>query len=268
MHNGRLPTRSAAASFLLLPADEEVGEPGLKMSCFDPALATSPLWALIGGGKSDKTSTCSSTSCSATAPLTCSACQAAHYCSRCCICFAPMLVEIKATFPSHFPHVHLLVGHLFSPHLPALRLFQKRRKSQNPISYPQGSPKGRLVPAQIQLHLVCSPIVKDKRPTPCGDQKHCARRSHLQRATTDCRCVLRDKIKGASRKKGPRQYTAPVCLGCHRPASLLGPRYSSDQILPYRQSMCADVQNVSGPCAGLSARRNRSIGPSVRFVFD
>ena len=103
MHNGRLPTRSAAANFLLLPADEEVGEPGLKMSCFDPALATSPLWALIGGGKSDKTSTCSSTSCSAPAPLTCSACQAAHYCSRCCICFAPMLVEIKATFPSHFP---------------------------------------------------------------------------------------------------------------------------------------------------------------------
>ena len=137
MHNGRLPTRSAAASFLLLPADEEVGEPGLKMSCFDPALATSPLWALIGGGKSDegKTSTCSSTSCTAPAPLTCSACQAAHYCSRCCISFAPMLVEIKATFPSHFSHVHLLVGHLFSPHLPALRLFQKRRKSKIPISY-------------------------------------------------------------------------------------------------------------------------------------
>ena len=56
------------------------------MSCFDPALASSPLWALIGGGKAEegKRQTCSATSCSSPAPLTCSACQAAHYCSRYC----------------------------------------------------------------------------------------------------------------------------------------------------------------------------------------
>ena len=53
---------------------------------FDPALATSPLWALIGGGKrvaaEKDCQQCSSQPCKAQAPLTCSACQAAHYCSR------------------------------------------------------------------------------------------------------------------------------------------------------------------------------------------
>ena len=53
---------------------------------FDPASATSPLWALIGGGKrvaaEKDCQQCSSQPCKAQAPLTCSACQAAHYCSR------------------------------------------------------------------------------------------------------------------------------------------------------------------------------------------
>ena len=50
---------------------------------FDPALATSPLWNLIGGGKRDgKENVCSLQPCQVKAPLTCSACQAAFYCSR------------------------------------------------------------------------------------------------------------------------------------------------------------------------------------------
>ena len=54
------------------------------MSCFDPALVSCPLWSLIGGGKSEggKEQICSVPTCSKPAPLTCSACQAAHYCSR------------------------------------------------------------------------------------------------------------------------------------------------------------------------------------------
>ena len=50
---------------------------------FDPALATSPLWNLIGGGKRDgEEKVCSLQPCQVKAPLTCSACQAAFYCSR------------------------------------------------------------------------------------------------------------------------------------------------------------------------------------------
>ena len=50
---------------------------------FDPALATSPLWNLIGGGKrGGEEKVCSLQPCQVKAPLTCSACQAAFYCSR------------------------------------------------------------------------------------------------------------------------------------------------------------------------------------------
>ena len=92
-----MPETPAAASFLLLLTDWEQqqqqqqqqkqrsrGRRKQKMSCFDPALASSPLWALIGGGKAEERKACSASSCSSPAPLTCSACQAAHYCSRCC----------------------------------------------------------------------------------------------------------------------------------------------------------------------------------------
>ena len=69
---------------------------------------------------------------------------------------------------------------------------------------------------------------------------------------------------------GPLQYTAPVCLGCHSPASLSGPRFVSGInviILDSKLFCSADVPSVIGQYVVCSARRDRYTGQSVRSLF-
>ena len=79
-------SRARSADFISLGADCNSTPNEMSGGSFDPTLATSPLWGLIGGGKrsadEEAWQPCSSQPCKARAPLTCSACQAAHYCSR------------------------------------------------------------------------------------------------------------------------------------------------------------------------------------------
>ena len=94
----------------------------------------------------------------------------------------------------------------------------------------QGPPEGRLDPTQVKLRPVCSPLFQDSWSTPGCNEKHRSRRSHIQGTTTYCRCSHPVQMELTS-KIGPRQYTAPVCLGCNKPASLLGPRLGWQVIL-------------------------------------
>ena len=169
------------------------------MSCFDPALASSPLWALIGGGKAGegkRQEACSASSCSSPAPLTCSACQAVHYCSRCCSCY---INPTSWDQNDNFHHIltpgstRRLTGLLTNP--AARRLPSGRQRQEADTLWPRET-----------LH----------KATLYSKNHH-----SLQVLSKQA-----DDIKPAfPPKKGPRQYTAPVCLGCHRPASLLGPRH-------------------------------------------
>ena len=94
-------------------------------------------------------------------------------------------------------------------------------------------------------------------------------------------------------KIGPRQYTAPVCLGCNKPASLLGPRLGRQVILcflfyydsavynfaffcfynstfPFQllAGLFAGAQSVNGQYVAPSAKRNQSTEQSARSRLD
>ena len=213
---------------------------------FDPTLATSPLWALIGGGKriadEEAWQPCSSQPCKARAPLTCSACQAAHYCSR----FVDSLCK--------FIHITSVIREHQRAHWP------KHKSSCAPFTLRNSATRGRHLVASRAIargEVILEVFLFYYQSFPCLSTLPLSGASNHSWATpVHISCL---------------SWLPQACLPIWAPVSFL---HCPDPYL-YLVSHgtyflaatfpCQDVPNVVGRSAVHSVRKNLSTGQSVRL---